>query len=92
MAETTINTRRLRFLRLAALLPAATVFANGPAISQAGADLGRQSPPAATDARIEFDKRAFDWGEVVQGVVVEPTYQFRNIGTEVLRITRVKPG
>ena len=87
-----MRTRLMRFILLPALLLAATVFASPLAISQDGDDLGPPPPPEVFGPRILFDKPTFDWGEVVQGEIVEHTYHFRNIGTQVLRITQVKPG
>ena len=59
-------------------------------------DLGPPAPPAppsgAAGPSIQFETLEHDWGTVLQGTVVEFTYKFRNIGSEVLRITNVKPG
>jgi hypothetical protein len=59
-------------------------------------DLGPPAPPAPPSGgagpSIQFETLDHDWGTVLQGTVVEFTYKFRNTGSEVLRITNVKPG
>ena len=58
-------------------------------------ELGPPPPPVAPtsgSAAIAFESLSHDWGTVLQGTVVEHTYKFRNVGTDVLRITNVKPG
>ena len=59
-------------------------------------DLGPPAPPAppagGAGPSIQFETLDHDWGTVLQGTVIEYTYKFRNIGSEILRITNVKPG
>lgn len=86
-------TRKVRYILLfPTLLLGALLLLPFPANSQVGDDLGPPAPPVVNGPRIVFDKPGFDWGEVVQGEIIEHSYRFRNIGTEVLRITQVKPG
>lgn len=68
----------------------------GNRIQVSADDLGPPAPPAppagGAGPSIQFETLDHDWGTVLQGTVIEFTYKFRNIGSEVLRITNVKPG
>ena len=59
-------------------------------------DLGPPPPPAppvgGVGPSIAFETLSHDWGTILQGTNVEFTYKFRNVGSEILRITNVKPG
>lgn len=75
-------------LCLGLLLPLAI-----PASASAQDDgFGPPAPPATRGAKITLIDSDFDWGEVIQGEVIEHTYRFRNDGDAPLRITQVKPG
>jgi hypothetical protein len=50
--------------------------------------LTAQAQEAVTGPRLQVDTREIDFGEIVQGAVVEHTVQLRNAGTEPLLITR----
>lgn len=41
-------------------------------------------------AKIEFEESSYDWGTVQQGSKVKHVFKFKNIGTDTLRIARVK--
>lgn len=73
-----------------------TALAQAPAKNRLVAnkdDLGPPAPPAGgAGPSIQFETLDHDWGTVLQGTVIEYTYKFRNIGSEILRITNVKPG
>jgi hypothetical protein len=40
--------------------------------------------------KIEFDETAFDWGEMNEGQTVTHDFRFKNTGSKVLEIEKVK--
>ncbi len=90
-----------QWMMLVLLILAASTGLHGSRIASAQTpipidELG-PPPPPAKPARgagpvIVFESLGHDWGTVLQGTVVEHTYKFRNTGSDVLRITNVKPG
>ena len=91
----------LFFVGFMTLLAGLTVPKLGRALAQAPAqkpadDLGPPPPPAppagGAGPSIAFETLDHDWGTILQGTIVEFTYKFRNLGSEILRITNVKPG
>jgi hypothetical protein len=53
---------------------------------------GPPAPPVESGPRIKISEPDFDWGQVLQGEVVEHVYRVINEGDQPLRITQVKPG
>ena len=43
-------------------------------------------------ARIAFDKKDHDFKTIPQGTVAEYVFHFKNVGTDTLKIFKVKPG
>ena len=48
--------------------------------------------PGKIGPKILIEEPNFDWGRVLHGEVVEHTIRVKNVGDELLRITKVQPG
>ena len=49
-------------------------------------------PNEGSPPKIQFDKKIYDFGEVYQHKSLKYIFTFRNIGTGILRIEKVKAG
>jgi hypothetical protein len=45
---------------------------------------------SAKGPKIEFEESSFDWGTVQQGSQVKHIFKFKNVGSDTLKIDRVK--
>ena len=50
-----------------------------------------QALPPATGPKIEFESKVFDFGKTSQVESISGVFKFKNVGTEVLKITGTKP-
>jgi hypothetical protein len=58
-----------------------------PACAQSKSDLTGKDAP-----KIKFELEQFDFGEIVEGMLVKHVFNFINSGGDTLRIKRVDPG
>ena len=67
-----------------ALLAAFTAAQTKPTVSN--------SKPVFEGPRLSIPEKEQDFGLVLRGEVLEATFELQNVGTEPLKILRVKPG
>lgn len=86
---------RRRWLVVACLsmLPAGGLAWAQDSTTETSDDPGQAAEaPADSKARIEFEETTFDFGDITDRAPVSHIFKFRNVGTEVLHITKVNWG
>lgn len=66
--------------------------ANPAEVASQSGSTGEATPPAPTGptTTVEFEELVYDYGEVVEGVMVKHQYKFKNTGNEPLVISDAK--
>ncbi len=86
--------KQLRKIMICAVLSAPILLFSAPLTAQeTSSETGDWKPEVdpASKARIEFVEDFWDFGSIPAGAIVKHDYVFKNIGTDTLEITRVKP-
>lgn len=86
--------KQLKEIMICAVLSAPILLFSAPITAQeTSSETGDWKPEIdpASKARIEFVEDFWDFGSIPAGSIVKHDYAFKNIGSDTLEITRVKP-